>query len=120
MRRHAGDLLEAGERGRAVPPEERPSRPPREEDEDRIQALTVLLQSFVAGRCQRDGVDPQLVATKSDLRALAVDGPEASEEAHEVLRGWRRKFLGSDLLGLLSGAAAITVDPGDGWPRLAD
>ncbi|MDX1420021.1 MAG: ribonuclease D [Rubricoccaceae bacterium] len=116
LRRHADALLGAIERGRALPPEARPSRPSRPEDEDRIQAATTLLQSAVAGRCQREGIDPALVATKSDLRALVEEGPDP--EVHEVLRGWRRTFLGDDLLGLLTGDASVTLDP-DGWPRFA-
>ena len=116
LRRHADALLGAIERGRALPPEARPSRPSRPEDEDRIQAATTLLQSAVAGRCQREGIDPALVATKSDLRALVEEGPDP--EVHEVLRGWRRTFLGDDLLGLLMGDASVTLDP-DGWPRFA-
>src|SRR5690606_5593246 len=119
LRRHAGDLLAAVERGRAVPPEERPQRAPRPEDEDRLQAATVLLQSAVAGRCTREGLDPALVATKADLRALVEDGPAADPERHEVLRGWRCRFAGTHLLGLLHGEAAVTLDPEDGWPRFA-
>jgi ribonuclease D len=117
LRRHADDLLAAVRRGRAVPPEDRPRRPARPEDEDRLQAATTFLQAFVAGRCAREGVDPALVVTKADLRALALTGATADPAAHEVLRGWRGQFVGAHLLGLLRGEAAVTLDA-DGWPRL--
>jgi ribonuclease D len=119
LRRHAEDLLAAVRRGRAVPPEGRPRRPERDPDEERLQAVTSLLQAFVAGRCTREDIDPMLVATKADLRALATDGPEADPDTHEVLRGWRHMFIGADLLALLRGEAAVTLDEAEGWPRLA-
>ena len=119
LRRHADDLLAAVRRGRAVPPEDRPRRPERDPDDERLQSVTVFLQAFVAGRCTREGMDPVLVATKADLRDLAADGPGAEPDAHEVLRGWRHAYIGGDLLGLLRGEAAVTLDGADGWPRLA-
>ncbi|HLT48351.1 MAG TPA: HRDC domain-containing protein [Rubricoccaceae bacterium] len=118
LRRHAEDLLGAVRRGRALPPEARPQRPERPEDEDRLLAVTALLQAALAGHCTREAVDPGLVATKADLRALAESGPDADPAAHEVLRGWRRTFAGDALLGLLRGTAAVTLDA-DGWPRFA-
>jgi ribonuclease D len=119
LRRHAGALLDAVRRGRAVLPEARPTRPPPEPDEDRLQALTGLIQAFVAGHCAREGVDPQLVATKADLRVLVAAGPQADPTAHALLQGWRSQFVGEAVLGVLRGIEAVTVDAGDGWPRRA-
>jgi ribonuclease D len=117
VRHHADALLDAVARGRAVAPSERPHRPPPGPDEDRLAVRTQLLQALLAGRGARQGVDPGLVASKSDLRALVDDGPHADPEAHPLLRGWRRAFIGYDLLALLDGRASVMLDPEDGWPR---
>ncbi len=117
MRQYADALLEAVARGRAVPAEDRPFRPPPGPDEDRLSVRTQLLQSLLAGRGARQGVDPGLVATKSDLRALVEDGPQADPDRHALLRGWRRAFIGYDLLALLDGRASVLLDSEDGWPR---
>jgi ribonuclease D len=117
VRRHADEILAAVEHGRAVPPAERPYRPPPGPDEERQSVRTQLLQSLLAGRGARQGLDPALVATKADLRALVEAGPDADPERHPLLRGWRRAFIGYDLLALLDSRASVVLDAEDGWPR---
>jgi hypothetical protein len=34
-----------------------------------------------------------------------------------LLRGWRRAFIGYDLLALLDSRASVVLDSEDGWPR---
>ena len=110
-------LIEAVERGLAVPAEERPARAPKHPDEDRIAARTLVVQAFVAGRCAQEELDAGLIATRAHLKALVEDGPDA--EHHAVLDGWRRAFIGEDLLALLRGDGAVTLDGPEGWPQLA-
>jgi ribonuclease D len=117
LRRHGADLLAAVARGRALPAEERPYRPPPGPDEERLSVRTQLLQTFLAGRGARQGVDPALAASKADLRALVEAGHQADPADHALLRGWRRAFVGYDLLALLAGRASVLLDPEDGWPR---
>jgi ribonuclease D len=100
-----------------VPPADRPYRPPPGRDEERQSVRTQLLQSLLAGRGARQGLDPALVATKADLRALVEAGPDADPEHHPLLRGWRRAFIGYDLLALLDSRASVVLDSEDGWPR---
>ncbi|NNF56658.1 MAG: ribonuclease D [Rhodothermaceae bacterium] len=109
-------LVEAVRRGLSVPPEERPARAAKHPDEDRITARTLVLQAFVAGRCAREELDAGLIATRADLKALTEDGPEATQ--HAVLQGWRRTFIGEDLLALLRGEGAVSLDGPKGWPQL--
>jgi ribonuclease D len=109
-------LVEAVQRGLAVPAEERPTRAAQHPDEDRIAARTLVVQAFVAGRCAREEVDAGLIATRAHLKALVEDGPDAKQ--HDVLHGWRRAFIGEDLLALLRGEGALTLDGIEGWPQL--
>jgi len=117
MRRGADALLEAVARGRAVPQNERPYSAPRSPEEERLSTRTLLLQALLAGRGARQGVDPGMVASKSDLRALVDAGSRVEPESHPLLRGWRRAFIGYDLLALLDGRASVLLDAEDGWPR---
>ncbi len=118
--RYGAALVEAVARARARPESERPARSSRHPDEDRLSVVTSLLQSVLAGRCMREDVDPVLVATKTELRALAEAGPGADPEAHPVLVGWRRDFAGQALLGVLAGRVRVELDGPAGWPRLAE
>ena len=114
--RYGEGLLDAVRAGRADPPETRERRGRPGPEDERRAAVLLLAQSFVAGRCERQGVDSLLVATKSDLRAL-VDA-HAEGDAVSVGDGWRAGFLGDDLHRLLDGELAIGVG-GDGWPEAA-
>ena len=108
---YGDDLLVAVAAGEAAGPErvERRGRP-TPEDERRAARLLVA-QALVAGVCATSEIDPAIVATKSDLRDL-VDGARDAP----VLSGWRRQFLGEDLLRLLDGELAVRLDGPDGWP----
>jgi hypothetical protein len=75
-----------------------------------------VAQGLVAGRCTRGDVDPQLAATKSQLTALVADGADAAPEAHPVLQGWRRDFVGEALVDFLRGEAAVGLHQREGWP----
>ena len=108
------DLLAAVAEGEAAGPEpvQRRGRPTLEDE--RRAARLLVAQALVAGVCTTSGIDPALVATKSDLRDL-VDG----ERDLAVLDGWRREFLGDALLDLLDGSLAVRLDGPDGWPEPA-
>ena len=116
--RYADGILDAVVAGKAAPPEPRERRGrPGPEDERRAAAL-LLAQAFVAGRCQRKGIDAVLLATKSDLRDLVeAHATEAPLDA-PVLTGWRADFLGYDLKRVLDGDLAVGLDA-DGWPGAA-
>ena len=108
---YGADLLVAVEEGEAAGPEtvERRGRPTV--DDERRAARLLVAQALVAGVCVTSDIDPALVATKSELREL-VDGARDLP----VLDGWRREFLGEDLLRLLDGSLAVRLDGADGWP----
>ena len=116
-RRYAEGLLQAVRDGEAADPEPRPRRGRPGPDEDRRQAQLNVLQGLVAGQCTLNDVDPQLVATKSQLGALVEAGADAEPDAHPVLAGWRRQFIGDDLLAFLRGEGAVSLDGREGWPR---
>ena len=119
LKRYAQGLLDALDAGAQAEPERRERRGRPGPEDERRQALLLLAQAFLAGRCTRQDLDATLVATKNDLRALveACDAP--SRDDHQVLQGWRFDFAGRDILRLLSGDLAVAVSDSDGWPEAA-
>ena len=113
LSRYAAGLLDAVDEGAEAEPE-RVVRRGRPGPEDMMRAARLLIaQGFVAGRCEREGVDSVLVATKAQLADLVEAGPEAVAEAFP---GWRYEFIGRDLEALLRGDLAVRLDGPDGWP----
>jgi ribonuclease D len=114
--RYADGLLGAVEAGTEAEPErvERRGRPGP--DDHRRAARLLIAQGFIAGRCEREGVDSLLIATKSELTDLVEAGPDAVRDA---LPGWRYEFAGRDLEALLRGDLAVRLDGPGGWPVAA-
>ena len=114
--RYGAGLLDAVAAGVAADPEPTQRRGRPGPEDHRRAARLLVAQGFVAGRCEREGVDSVLVATKSQLTGLIEAGPSAVAEA---LPGWRYDFIGRDLEALLRGDLAVRLDGADGWPVAA-
>ena len=113
LNRFADGVLDAVRDGVEAEPEHVARRGrPGPEDMKRAARLLVA-QGFLAGRCEREEVDPALVATKSQLADLVEAGPDSIRDAFP---GWRYDFVGRDLEGLLRGTVAVRLDADDGWP----
>ena len=114
--RYADGLLQAVADGADAEPERVARRGRPGPDDHRRAARLLVAQGFLAGRCEREGVDSALVATKSQLTDLVEAGPDAVAEAYP---GWRYEFVGRDLEALLRGDLAVALDGPDGWPVAA-
>ena len=114
--RYADGLLQAVADGAEAEPERVARRGRPGPDDHRRAARLLVAQGFLAGRCEREGVDSALVATKSQLADLVDAGPDAVAEAYP---GWRYEFVGRDLEALLRGDLAVALDGPDGWPTAA-
>ena len=86
-------------------------------DEDFLNARVDMALAYMKGRSMAEGVDPALIATRSELTELVREDVDALPEDHRILRGWRREFIGGKLLNLLSGELVIRLDPETGLPR---
>ncbi|MGB3541809.1 ribonuclease D [Rubrivirga sp.] len=114
--RYGDGVLEAVQLGIEAEPEDRPRRGRPGPEEFRQQARLQIAQGFLVGRCERSGVDPILVATKSQLGDLVEAGPDAVQAE---MSGWRYEFAGRDLEAVLRGDVGVRLDPEDGWPDVA-
>ncbi|MEM8557671.1 MAG: ribonuclease D [Bacteroidota bacterium] len=112
---YGDDLRAAIEDAYEVPDTELPDPTPPHRDDPVERSQAYLLNALVVGRGTADDIDPVLLATKSTIGALVEAGPDADPADHPILRGWRRDFVGDDLLRVLRGEAAVQLD-GDGLP----
>lgn len=101
-------ILEAVARGLALPPSEIPvlERPERREPADSglVDALKLLLRL----KAEETQVAPRLIASASDVEALAADD-RANVSA---LHGWRLELFGQAALDLKHGKVILKVEDG--------
>src|SRR3954452_6009022 len=112
LRRRSAALLDALERGRAVPPL-------RLEEAERLQTesvdgpATALAEALVRARSQEAGLAYELIAARADLTPIVVTTRRGDPEPDvRTLKGWRRELVGEELLELLRGRRRLGV--GDG------
>ena len=116
--RHGTAILQVVAQGLSIPPEEHPPRPERPSDDEAATARAHFAYAYLIGKSLTFGIDPALLATRAEVTAFVADSLQASPEDHALLRGWRRTFMGNDLLELLAGHYAVRLDPETGLPGL--
>lgn len=109
-RRHAEELLEAVKRGGvAAPlPTSESSFPIPDGGDD---ALVALAQALVRSHSLQAGIAYELIASRDELTRAVVAMRHGLEEPDvRIFRGWRRELVGNELIDLLAGRRALTVD----------
>ena len=102
--RSGGAILEVLEKGLAATVEERPPLPEYSVQERTLNARrTDFALAYLKRKSISHGIDPQLVASRSEVKAFICEGVSATPSRHRLLRGWRRLFFGEELLKLLKG-----------------
>ena len=131
MRRRAPELLDAVQRAGRRQPDTPPQlpRPPASKPED--GPLVALAEALLRARAVESGLAYELLATRAELHAIVAArrlglgagvtagaaAGEAGDSAGEadgqsdvrILRGWRRKLVGEELLELLDGRVSLSV-----------
>ena len=103
-------LLETIAQARRNPP--RVPRKPKGPDRSHLQPVVALVSAWLSQVARDDDLDPALVATRADLAAFLEGEPDA-----RLALGWRYERYGSRVEGLLTGNAAVALEP-DGKLRL--
>ena len=110
-RRRGKQIIEVVEQGRHA-------EPPPAEDVQRTEVdardapVISLAESIVRARALGGGLAYELVASRADLQAIVSASREGRPEPDvRTLRGWRRDLAGGELLELLAGRRALSVDP---------
>jgi ribonuclease D len=80
----------------------------RDESSDQTQAAAEILKLALKVICEREGLAPKLVASMSDIEALAEDdGADV-----DINRGWRKEVFGKVALDLKHGRSMIGFKDG--------
>jgi ribonuclease D len=80
----------------------------RNEMSEAAQAAAEVLKLALKVVCQQEGIAPRLVASTSDIDALA----ESDEADIHLMMGWRRELFGNLALAIKRGEAVIGFESG--------
>lgn len=104
-------ILEAVRRAKAMPPDRCPEPEVRENDPPHVVLLGNLLGVMLADWCTRHRVAPGLIASSSDLKALARSRAYREPLPDVPLtRGWRATVVLPELEAILAGRVAVRVE----------
>jgi ribonuclease D len=105
LERHAGELLDAVQRGLAVPESELPRFPraARWDRDPEFDANVARLKSVRDAAAQRLKLDPGVLCARDRVEAVARRKPRSIEELNEIpeLRHWQAEVLGADFVAAL-------------------
>lgn len=104
-----GSILDAVEAGQSLGRDEM-RFPPKQTDTSALDAAVGLLTGWAAQLASGEQMDPRLLATREDVRALVNGRPGRLDD------GWRAEMLGRDLHALVAGRAVLRLV--DGGKRL--
>ena len=116
LEQRGADILDAVERGLAVPDAELPRFPraPRWDRDPDFDDRVSRLRAVRERAAERLDLDPGVLCSRDRLEAIARKQPKDVDELREsgVLRDWQVEVLGDELLKALpgSGTAAATAD----------
>ncbi|MFN4153026.1 MAG: ribonuclease D [Paracoccaceae bacterium] len=100
----ADGILAAVKTALAMKPEDMPKVADEREQIQVNPALADLLRVLLKAKSESLGVAPKLIASSSDLDAIAAGGREV-----EALGGWRKEAFGDDALRLCRGEIALSA-----------
>jgi ribonuclease D len=98
-------ILQAVERGMALPESECPAPETRPDVPPGLGPLIDLLRVLLKTRCDQHEVAQKLVATSGELEQIAAD----DDAEVPALSGWRREIFGAEALNLKHGKLALTA-----------
>jgi ribonuclease D len=117
--RRGEELLEAIRAGSERPPDPPPqtARPPTPRPDE--APLVALGEALLRTRAREAGLAYELLAARADLQAIVAGARAGAEEADvRTLRGWRRELAGAELLELLDGQVALSVEQTEAGRRV--
>lgn len=99
-------ILEAVDVGQALPEDEWPPGPPRERHDRAFEERVKEAMGHLREHSEVSGIDPALVATRSEVKELLRNGmgEDAEQiEGNRLTHGWRWQLIGEDLLARFAG-----------------
>ena len=118
--RRAEELLGVVERARELPPQEAPDVPRTPSGRPEDAPLIALSEALVRARAREAGLAYELLAARADLQAIVASARTGEAEPDvRTMRGWRRELVGKQVLELLAGRVALSVDVSGEGRRLS-
>lgn len=96
-------------RGLACPPEDLPIIQGRQKNEANVDVAVDLMNAIVHVRARESRIAPQTLAPQTELMKLA----RGHEEECELLKGWRYRVVGRELVDLLEGRFSLRLSDGN-------
>jgi ribonuclease D len=116
--KRADELLAVVAAARSLPPDPAPERVRRPSPRPSELPLVALCEALLRSRAVEAGLAYELLAARADLQAIVAAWRAGEEADVRTLKGWRRELAGEELLGLLDGRAALSVEGGPRDARL--
>jgi ribonuclease D len=118
IRRFGEEIMLAWEQGINCDEADWPKLSPRSHNTPGTDLRMELLDALVQLKANAGDIAAPILASKSDISALASWGHRCKGEppAVDCLHGWRLELVGHDLLGLLKGEICMHLNPETGLP----
>jgi len=117
IQRYGETILQQVKKGLSIPKDKRPKVTAHYKDEESLGARVDFVLAYMKGKSMSAGIDSTLVATRAEITALVREGPNSNVNDHRLLRGWRKEFIGKDLMMLLAGKLSVRLDINTGLPQ---
>lgn len=111
-------IIKAVERGLSLKENEWPRLSDNNGADERLNARIDLALACVKGKCIASGMDMALVASRAELTEFLSNHNASGKAEHPLNRGWRKDFIGDELLDLMAGRKKIVINPAAGLPEL--
>ncbi|NKB68572.1 MAG: ribonuclease D [Candidatus Latescibacteria bacterium] len=107
--RYGGTLLQLVAQAQASDPDSWPQPAGTAADFETLESRTNQTLKAIRSHAEELGIDPALVTPRAGVQQLITQGKDALDSDHLLLQGWRREFLGDDLLELLIGQEPLRL-----------
>ena len=107
--RDAREVIELMKAGRALPKEQWPELDKSSRNERNVDASIDLMAALVRLRAKENGVAMQTLASHGDLAAVARGHCKGTD----LMKGWRRALVGEELVDLIEGRIALSLNKGE-------
>ena len=105
----AREVIECIKKGLNLPKEELPVLQGKAKSEANVDAIVDVLSGMARKCAKENDIAPQTLASHAELTELA----RGHYDDCEILKGWRRRLLGNELLDFLDGKLILQVADGN-------
>lgn len=107
---YGDQMIAAIKRGKAVPPDQRPSLPGPVDDSLEVKRLAEMMFAASQVICLGQSVSPSLVTSQAEILSLArLVAKNQDDKKHPLLHGWAHACLGEPLVKFIRGNTTLEL-----------